>query len=120
MEKEDILKDIVTVEKPWGEFKQFIKNRKCTVKIITVNEGEILSLQEHSNRTELWCMIDDGLHVTVGNTTRQAAAGEEFVIKPGKKHRISAPEKQGRFLEISFGEFDEEDIVRHEDKYGRE
>ena len=37
-------------------------------------------------------------------------------IKKGQKHRLIGP---GRVLEISFGDFDENDIIRYEDDYQR-
>ena len=46
--------------------------------------------------------------------------GEKIFIPRGTVHRLSAAgEREVRILEISFGEFDEEDIVRLEDVYGR-
>ena len=44
---------------------------------------------------------------------------DEVNIGIREKHRISAGKEGIEFLEISFGDFDEEDIVRYEDKYGR-
>ena len=37
----------------------------------------------------------------------------------GQKHRLIGNETGGRVLEISFGKFDEKDIERFEDNYGR-
>ena len=34
-------------ERPWGNFERFTLNEKATVKIVTVNEGESISLQTH-------------------------------------------------------------------------
>ena len=46
--------------------------------------------------------------------------GEKVFIPRGTVHRLSSSaEKEVRILEISFGEFDEEDIVRLDDVYGR-
>jgi len=39
-------------ERPWGNFERFTLNEKTTVKIITVNAGESISLQTHENRDE--------------------------------------------------------------------
>jgi mannose-1-phosphate guanylyltransferase/mannose-6-phosphate isomerase len=40
-------------------------------------------------------------------------------IPVGAKHRLIGEDKSYRVLEISFGFFDEDDIIRFEDKYGR-
>jgi mannose-6-phosphate isomerase-like protein (cupin superfamily) len=90
------------------------------VKIITVKPGEILSLQYHHHRDELWVALDAGLRVTLGDRVWDPEPSEEIFIPHGSKHRIAGVgSKPSRWLEISFGEFDEEDIVRLEDHYGR-
>lgn len=106
-------------QKPWGQFEQFTHNEPVTVKIITVNPHEALSLQYHNNREELWKIILGKGEVTVGNVTSQAQEGDEFFIAQGQKHRIQTNDSSIKVLEISFGDFDESDIVRLEDKYHR-
>ncbi|OGF26189.1 hypothetical protein A2331_01925 [Candidatus Falkowbacteria bacterium RIFOXYB2_FULL_34_18] len=105
--------------RPWGEFVQYVFNEKCTVKIITVKKGEELSLQSHENRDELWVAIDNDLKVELDGR-EIFPKREDIVFIPRKsKHRLSAPNKKGRILEVSFGDFDEKDEIRYEDKYGR-
>lgn len=107
-----------TVKKPWGKFEEYSTNEKTTVKIVTVNKGQVLSLQSHKNRKEIWIALDNGLTALIGNKKKKLKKGEIVVIPKKTKHRISAS-KKARFLEISFGKFDEKDIIRYEDKYGR-
>jgi len=45
--------------------------------------------------------------------------GIEKEIKIGSKHRMQAGSDGMEVLEIALGDFDESDIVRYEDKYGR-
>jgi mannose-6-phosphate isomerase len=45
--------------------------------------------------------------------------GEELFIPRETVHRLFTEGEEVRILEISFGEFDEEDIVRLDDVYGR-
>jgi mannose-1-phosphate guanylyltransferase/mannose-6-phosphate isomerase len=46
--------------------------------------------------------------------------GEELFVPRGTVHRLSAEgDEPVRILEVSFGEFDEGDIVRLDDVYGR-
>lgn len=107
-------------KRPWGGFRRYTHNQLSTVKIITVKPGEILSLQYHHHRDELWVALDTGLRVTLGDRVWDPEPYEEIFIPHGTKHRIAgAGDKPSRWLEISFGEFDEEDIVRLEDHYGR-
>ena len=109
----------LTVEKPWGQFKQFTHNELSTVKIISLNSSSSLSLQYHNNRTEFWRIISGHPIVTVGETTTNASPGDEFFIDKLQKHRIETKDEPAQFLEIAHGDFDEEDITRLEDKYGR-
>jgi len=105
--------------RPWGQFERFTLNEKTTVKIITVKAGEAFSLQTHNNREEFWRVLSGSASVTVGEETREAKTGDQFYIKTGEKHRVEGGASGVEFLEIAFGEFDEGDIVRLEDKYGR-
>jgi hypothetical protein len=58
--------------------------------------------------------------VELGEQVVDPEAGEKLFIPRQTVQRLSAAGKgPGRILEISFGEFDEEDIVRLEDLYGR-
>lgn len=117
--REEILGNIEQDERPWGGFRQFVHNAQCTVKILTVADGQILSLQSHRQRDELWVVLDEGLKVEIDGESHVAHPGDEFVIPRGARHRVGSVEGTGRILEISFGDFDEDDIERYEDVYGR-
>ncbi|MEW5979242.1 MAG: phosphomannose isomerase type II C-terminal cupin domain [Acidobacteriota bacterium] len=107
-------------ERPWGGFRRFTHNEVSTVKIITVNPGQVLSLQYHHQRDELWVALDPGLQVTLDGRTWEPQPYEEIFIARGAKHRMAGVgSRPSRWLEISFGAFDEDDIVRLEDRYGR-
>lgn len=105
--------------RPWGEFERFTLNEQSTVKIISVKAGEAFSLQTHAHRDEFWRVIGGSGSVVVGEEMREAKAGDEFFIQAGEKHRVTGGPEGMQFLEIAFGEFDEGDITRLEDKYGR-
>jgi mannose-6-phosphate isomerase len=110
----------VKVEKPWGRFEQYTYNLPSTVKIITVDPGGILSSQYHHHRDELWVVLDPEARVELGDKVLSPTPGEKLYIPRGTVHRLAcAGERPVRILEVSFGEFDEEDIVRLEDVYGR-
>jgi len=107
-------------EKPWGDFRQFTHNETTTVKILTVQQGESLSLQLHHHRQEHWFVIDGNPEITRGDNVYLANPGDEVFIDRETQHRISAPGNIVRILEIAYGDFDEiNDIVRLEDKYQR-
>src|SRR5918994_7619370 len=108
------------VEKPWGKFEQYTHNMLSTVKVITVDPGSSLSLQYHHWRDELWVVLDDGAEIQLGDTFFRPRGGERIFIPRTTVHRLSAvDDRPVRILEISFGKFDEDDIVRLDDVYGR-
>ncbi len=119
MTKKDILNKIMTVEKPWGNFRQFSLNEQSTVKILTVAPGQLLSAQKHENRDELWVTLDAGLRVELDDEVFHPEVGEVFVIMRKTKHRLGSDGPEGRMLEVSYGDFDENDIERFDDIYGR-
>lgn len=110
---------IIENERPWGNFKQFTQNSLSTVKIITVNKEESLSLQSHTKRDEFWKVLKGDGIFEINNVSHDVVEGDEYYVKKGEEHRMTAGENGLQVLEIAFGDFDEEDIVRYEDKYGR-
>lgn len=121
MSKQDLLIDY----RPWGKFIQFCKNENTTVKIIEVQPRQQLSVQKHKKRDEMWIALNQGLVALIGDETifmKDIEIGEEPVWVPkGTVHSIKNTNEAlpARFLEISFGEFDEDDIERIRDDYGR-
>ena len=106
-------------ERPWGGFREFVKNEVATIKILFIKSGEIFSLQKHNHRNEFWRVLVGNPVITIAEKTIQAKVGDEFEIQEGALHRIEASDGDVEVLEIIKGEFDEADIVRIEDKYGR-
>lgn len=108
-----------TTKRPWGSFTRYTNNELSTVKLLHVNQGEQLSLQYHNKREEFWKVISGNPDIVIGDELHNAKEGDEFNIGVKVNHRISAPKDNVVILEIAKGEFDEEDIVRIDDKYGR-
>jgi mannose-6-phosphate isomerase-like protein (cupin superfamily) len=114
--RDKIVKDV----RPWGRLKRYADNEVCTVKIITVYPDQMLSLQSHKKRDELWVILDKGLKVEVGDTVLEnPLPGDEIVIPRYAKHRLASLGETGRVLEIAFGQSEEEDQERFEDIYNR-
>jgi len=114
-----IKSNVFQIERPWGNFRQFTKNEVSTIKIITVKPNEALSLQSHAHRSEFWHVISGSGIVEIGDVKVNTVVGDEHEIAIGEKHRLSAGPEGIQVLEIAIGDFDEEDIVHYEDKYGR-
>jgi|SRR3989344_5321823 len=106
-------------ERPWGNFERFTLNEKTTVKILTIQPNESVSLQTHERRDEFWRIIKGSGVVHIGEVEHQTMIGDTFWCPRNSTHRISGGPEGIQWLEISFGEFDEQDIVRLEDRYGR-
>lgn len=105
--------------RPWGNFERFTFNEATTVKIVTVSPGEAISLQTHNNRDEFWRVIAGSGIITLGDTDHKAKAGDDFFSRRNTPHRVTGGPEGLSFLEIAFGTFDESDIHRLEDRYGR-
>lgn len=111
--------DIQDEERPWGSFRRFTHNEPSTVKLITITPGKQLSLQYHANREEFWRVLNGNPTIILGDDETIAKEGDEFFVPKNTHHRIRANEQPVRILEIALGDFDENDIVRIEDAYGR-
>lgn len=106
--------------RPWGVVTLLVRNRKCSVDWTIVNPGGITSLHSHNIRDELWVMLDDGAEVVVGNQVLHPEVGNEILIKTSVKHRlINSTDHPIRMIVICFGDWREDDQIRHEDAYGR-
>ena len=109
------------VEKPWGYETIFAETEFYVGKILHVEKDEQLSLQYHEVK-------DETVYVATGVLELELQEGEELVahalgpgearrIVPGTTHRMRALETCDVF-EVSTPHLD--DVVRLEDRYGRE
>tara|TARA_Y100000034_G_C6852289_1_gene386774 strand:- start:1086 stop:1427 length:342 start_codon:yes stop_codon:yes gene_type:complete len=106
-------------ERPWGNFEQFTFNEISTIKILNVKPNSRLSYQFHHKRDEFWRVIDGNGFIVLNDKEISVKKGNEFFIPKETKHRIFTKDNSLSIMEISYGEFDENDIVRLEDDYGR-
>ena len=107
------------IQRPWGEFNQFTQNEDTTVKLHTVKPNSAWSLQYHNHRSEFWRIVSGHPVVIIGEKRTEANPGDEFMVEKKELHRVETGNEEAVILEICYGAFDEEDIVRVEDKYGR-
>ena len=106
-------------ERPWGGFEQFTLNEPCTVKILHVDADKRFSLQKHAHRTEFWKVLDGDGVLQIGDEIRTIIRGDMVTVPQGTLHRLTGGVQGLRVLEIAYGEFDENDIERVEDDFGR-
>lgn len=106
-------------KRPWGSEEIFTNNEPSTVKILTINPGQRCSLQYHQHRKEFWKLIEGEAIFELDGKKIEAKIGDEYTVEAKMTHRFGGKDKPAKILEISFGAFDENDIVRLEDDYGR-
>jgi len=107
------------VTRPWGSFQQYANNQPVTVSLMEVQAGQRLSLQSHVGRAELWIVLDEGAIIQVGDQIYRPSAGEEIWIPAQAQHRLSSAGPAVRVLEVAFGNWQQDDIVRYADDYQR-
>lgn len=111
-------------ERPWGGWKIVHEEGEGmlsrAVKVLMVNPGCMLSLQSHRYRTEFWVPLQSGLVAYNGDEATYLKAFEPYTVHRGSAHRLINPSSQDiSVVEIIVGKYDEEDIVRLHDAYGR-
>ena len=110
------------VEKPWGWELVWAEGDQYVGKLLFVRAGESLSLQYHEVKDESWLVQEGRARLELGGVGGELEAveigeGDAFHFPPGTVHRISAMEDT-LVIEVSTPEID--DVVRLEDRYGRE
>ena len=110
-----------TIDKPWGSYKTFEKDKDYLVKIITVNPGEKLSLQSHQHRSEYWLIISGIATVECDGKISHLNRNESIFIPQRSKHRLSNENKEVlKVFEAQYGDkLSESDIIRYQDEYDR-
>ena len=80
--------DYSRTEKPWGYFEVLFETEFSKVKILSVDLGQMLSMQMHKYRAETWYVTQGVATVTKGDTTFDVYPGESVVIDKKEKHRV--------------------------------
>lgn len=110
------------VYRPWGVYDSVDQGLRYQVKRITVKPGAKLSVQMHHHRAEHWIVVSGTARVTVGEKSYLVTENESTFIPIGQVHALENP---GRIplelIEVQSGSYlGEDDIVRFEDRYGRQ
>ena len=109
------------VYRPWGNYISISEDKYWKVKVITVLEGQSLSLQKHFHRSEHWVVVKGIAKVEIDYKELTLKENESTYIPSGSIHRLSNPFKDPlKIIEVQSGNYlGEDDIIRIEDKYGR-
>ena len=109
------------VEKPWGHEEIWAETDRYVGKILFIRAGHRLSLQHHEIKDETIRILSGTMAFELQNddgemVTHELTPGMAAHIQPHRKHRMEAI-TDVEVLEVSTPELN--DVVRHEDDYGR-
>lgn len=106
--------------RPWGYYEVIFLSEKYQVKKLYVEPKKRLSYQRHKHRSEHWFVVSGCPLVTLNGYSQVLAPGQSLDIPVGVSHRLAAGNMPVEIIEIQTGtSFDENDIERLEDDYGR-
>ena len=110
------------VFRPWGSYDSIDHGERFQVKRLSVKPGASMSLQMHHHRAEHWIVVAGTARITRGEETFLLEENQSTYIPLGTRHRIENPGKIPlHIIEVQSGTYlGEDDIVRFEDRYGRE
>jgi mannose-1-phosphate guanylyltransferase/mannose-6-phosphate isomerase len=110
------------VFRPWGSYDSIDHGERFQVKRLVVKPGASMSLQLHHHRAEHWIVVSGTARITRGEETFLLGENESTYIPVGTRHRIENPGMIPlHIIEVQSGSYlGEDDIVRFEDRYGRD
>ena len=101
--------------KPWG-YESLLHSGKFALKRIRMDSGKRCSLQHHKKKCEYIYIVRGKMRLTLGDEEQILCEGGGEYIPAGTVHRMEAMHELV-YVEASTPELD--DVVRHEDDYGR-
>jgi mannose-1-phosphate guanylyltransferase/mannose-6-phosphate isomerase len=115
------LSDNIIGYRPWGKYEVLVDEKNHKVKKLTLYPGGSISLQLHNRRAEHWVVVEGIAEVINGEKNIVLHENESTFIPCKTKHKVSNPgDKDLEIIEVQSGDyFEEDDIVRFEDVYGR-
>jgi mannose-6-phosphate isomerase len=111
------------VEKPWGWELIWAETETYVGKLLFIRAGEALSLQYHEVKDESWLVREGRALLELGRAGEnglesvEIEPGDALRYRPGTVHRVTAL-VDTLIVEVSTPHLD--DVVRVEDRYGRE
>lgn len=110
-----------TEVRPWGLFEILFQNKERTIKKLVVTPSQRISLQSHGLRDEMWFIESGKGLVTLNDTEQVFIKGNYIMIPRNTVHRVWNHDNKNDLviIEIAYGVFKEEDIIRYQDDYGR-
>jgi len=115
-------KSHLEVHRPWGVYTVLEDSTNHKIKRIEVKPGGSISLQLHHHRNEHWIVVSGIAEVINNGESYLLNQNESTYILAGHKHRLSNPGVVMLIMiEVQTGDYlGEDDIMRFDDKYGRQ
>lgn len=109
------------VDKPWGHEEIWAETDTYVGKLLVIQQGHRLSLQHHDRKDETLRVSTGQLELLLEDDAgelqvRVMRPGDIARIRPRRRHRLRAL-TDVEVVEVSTPELD--DVVRHDDDYGR-
>ena len=120
----DSVYDNKMVLKPWGcEYVAYRNKKKLAITFLKIDYNKETSLHCHPNKKTGFILIDGNASIQLGlwkKTSKVFNAPDKLMIRTGLFHSIKALSKRGlKALEFETPVL-KNDLVRYDDKYGRE
>ena len=110
------------VYRPWGWYQTLETGERHQVKHLMVKPGHGISLQAHKHRAEHWTVVAGTARVTRDDEVITLEIDQSVYIPLGAKHRLENLSSDPlSVIEVQSGNYlGEDDIIRFDDKYGRD
>lgn len=121
-EKRSEISEHREVYRPWGKYDSLDNGQRFKVKRITVKPGARLSTQMHHHRAEHWIVVTGTAKVIKDKEEVFLTENQSTYIPVGSVHSLENPGMVDlKLIEVQSGGYlGEDDIVRFDDKYGRD
>jgi mannose-6-phosphate isomerase-like protein (cupin superfamily) len=113
-------------QRPWGTFEvlsewQLPDGSEVVIKKLIIKPLKRLSYQSHKLRAENWLIVQGHGKAVLDDQDIPVKPGSQVAVPLYTKHRMVNEDQELDLIliEISTGTFDEHDIVRFEDDFGR-
>jgi mannose-1-phosphate guanylyltransferase/mannose-6-phosphate isomerase len=118
---EEVTREHLFQERPWGRFENLRDEENCKVKKLILYPGKRISYQRHKFRSEHWVIVRGVAEIVLDDVAMQYEAGQGVMIEKGVKHRLANIGNEPlEVMEVQFGSyFGEDDIERFSDDFGR-
>jgi len=108
--------------RPWGSYRVVAHTTDTKMKLLRVAPRSQTSLQYHEHRSEVMVVVRGCGVILVGDVVHRVEVGSIVRVPTGVQHRIVTDNSEIVLAEVQLsdaGVFEESDIVRIEDDYGR-